>query len=188
MINEIVRKNKKNKLKMSEKFAIIIVIVSILAKCCINPADGLKFEVPRFYNQTDRQILSHLLNSNIYDLHTRPHEPTFINVSVIILTLFSPDESSLKYEVEFLLNQVWTDPRLMYDDGSSSAVASSSSSSNNYSTAVRSYPYLNALPVRELMWMPDTYFILHGEFKYPTDPMHMALKIYPNGTVLYTSR
>ena len=166
---------------MSEKFAIILVIVSLLAKCCINSADALKFEVPRFFNQTDRQILSHLLNPQIYDLHVRPHEPTFVNVSVVILTLFSPDESSLKYEVEFLLNQIWTDPRLMYDDGSSSEPSKDDS-------RLKIYPYLNALPVRESMWMPDTYFILHGEFKYPTDPMHMALKIYPNGTVLYTSR
>lgn len=90
------------------------------------------------------------------------------------MTLFSPDESSLKYEVEFLMNQVWTDPRLQYDDEGR-------------------HSYLNALPVRQSMWMPDTYFILHGEFKYPItsepiDPMHMALKIHPNGTVLYTSR
>lgn len=177
--------------KMNEKFAITLVIVSLLAKCCINSANALKFEVPKFYNRTDRQILSHLLNPQIYDLHVRPHDPTFINVSVVILTLFSPDESSLKYEVEFLLNQVWTDQRLMYDDASSESSTSdpnSDSSSSYSSTSIKRYPYLNALPVRESMWMPDTYFILHGEFKYPTDPMHMALKIYPNGTVLYTSR
>lgn len=96
-------------------------------------------------------------------------EQSVVNVSVILLTLFSPDESSLKYEVEFLMNQVWKDPRLEFDD-------------------IGRHSYLNALPVRETLWMPDTYFILHGEFKYPTDPIHMALKIFPNGTVLYTTR
>lgn len=92
-----------------------------------------------------------------------------VNVSVLLLTLSSPDESSLKYEVEFLLNQFWSDPRLAFDDGGL-------------------HNYLNALSYRELMWIPDTYFILHGEFKYPVDPVHMALKVYPNGTILYTTR
>lgn len=114
-------------------------------------------------------VLFLLLSFDMISTHDTPEERSLVNVSVILLTLFSPDESSLKYEVEFLMNQVWTDPRLRYDDHGR-------------------YSYLNALPVRESMWMPDTYFILHGEFKYPTEPVHMALKIFPNGTVLYTSR
>lgn len=112
------------------------------------------------------EVISMRISYNFYCLFPAN---SLVNVSVILLTLFSPDESSLKYEIEFLMNQVWTDPRLQFDDEGR-------------------HIYLNALPVREAMWMPDTYFILHGDFKYPIDPMHMALKIYPNGTVLYTSR
>ncbi|RWS14953.1 glutamate-gated chloride channel-like protein, partial [Dinothrombium tinctorium] len=98
--------------------------------------------------------------------------PTNVNVSVLLLTISSPDESSLKYEVEFLLFQTWEDKRLCY-------------------APERNPRYLNALHLREDLWMPDTYFILHGEFKEfrgPADPVHMALKIYPNGTVVYVTR
>ncbi|KAI1290240.1 Glutamate-gated chloride channel [Halotydeus destructor] len=87
----------------------------------------------------------------------------------MLLSLSSPDESSLKYEVEFLLNHVWHDPRLQYQDGGR-------------------HKYLNALAARNSVWIPDTYFIMHGEFKYPVEPVHMALKVYPNGTLLYTTR
>ncbi|RWS06328.1 Glutamate-gated chloride channel-like protein, partial [Dinothrombium tinctorium] len=97
------------------------------------------------------------------------NELTTVNVSVLLLTISSPDESSLKYEVEFLLFQRWIDKRLRFNDDSN-------------------HTYLNALAHKNKLWMPDTYFILHGEFKDfkgPVDPVHMALKIYPNGTVLY---
>ncbi|CAG2164500.1 unnamed protein product [Oppiella nova] len=53
------------------------------------------------------------------------------------------------------------------------------------------HKYLNALMHAEMLWMPDTYFIKHGEFKYPLDrfdPIHISLKIYPNGTVIYVTR
>lgn len=92
-----------------------------------------------------------------------------VNVSAMLLTVSSPDESSVKYEVEFLLYQEWFDHRLQFDDN-------------------KTHPYLNGLTHRELIWKPDTYFIKHGEVKQPIDPVHMALKIYPNGTVLYIFR
>ncbi|RWS20533.1 glutamate-gated chloride channel-like protein, partial [Leptotrombidium deliense] len=100
------------------------------------------------------------------------NEVTTVNVSVLLLTISSPDESSLKYEVEFLLFQKWIDKRLCYME------------QNNPK-------YLNALSFREQIWMPDTYFLLHGEFKEfkgPADPVHMELKIYPDGTVAYVTR
>lgn len=98
---------------------------------------------------------------------------TPVNVSVLILTLSSPDESSVKYEIEFLMHQTWFDQRLQFNDN-------------------KAHTYLNALMHSEMLWMPDTYFIKHGEFKYPVDhfhdPVHMSLKIFPNGTVAYTTR
>lgn len=111
-----------------------------------------------------------------------------VNVSVLLLSLASPDESSLvsciltklftlfiyipillfvtflccyyifflyihifllkfqKYEVEFLLQQQWYDPRLRYSNQSH-------------------YEYLNAIHHHEDIWLPDTYFIMHGDFK-----------------------
>lgn len=157
-------------LPQSCSHSLLLVVLTFLA-ILVKSSESMKLAIPRFFNQTDRSILTHLLTAESYNKHLRPHEgkPSLVNVSVILLTLFSPDESSLKYEVEFLMHQVWTDSRLRFDDEGR-------------------YSYLNALPVKDNMWIPDTYFILHGEFKYPTEPNDMALKIYPNGTVLYTRR
>lgn len=122
-----------------------------------------------------------------------------MNVSVLLLSLASPDESSLvtehfhlrfiygaypaqnvhafptralrsqKYEVEFLLQQQWYDPRLRYSNRSQ-------------------YEYLNAIHHYDDIWLPDTYFIMHGDFKDPLIPVHFALRIYRNGTVNYLMR
>lgn len=74
-----------------------------------------------------------------------------------------------KYEVEFLLQQQWYDPRLRYANQSK-------------------YEYLNAIHHHEDIWLPDTYFIMHGDFKDPIIPMHFALRIYRNGTINYLMR
>jgi hypothetical protein len=120
-----------------------------------------------------------------------------VNVSVLLLSLASPDESSLvsfrfifmainiitienfpfsfayqqKYEVEFLLQQQWYDPRLQF---------------SNESNFV--FEYLNAIHHYNDIWLPDTYFIMHGDFKDPIVPMHFALRIYRNGTINYLMR
>ncbi|XP_017478251.1 PREDICTED: uncharacterized protein LOC108368024 isoform X1 [Rhagoletis zephyria] len=101
----------------------------------------------------------------------RPHNrgTLTVNVNVLLLSLASPDESSLKYEVEFLLNQQWNDPRLQYGNKSH-------------------YDFLNALHHHDSIWTPDTYFIMHGDFKDPIIPMHFALRIYRNGTITYAMR
>ncbi|XP_035731045.1 glutamate-gated chloride channel-like isoform X17 [Vespa mandarinia] len=112
--------------------------------------------------------------------HTAPHNHSSlltprrkgtltVNVSVLLLSLASPDESSLKYEVEFLLQQQWFDPRLRYSNRSR-------------------YEFLNAIHHYDKIWLPDTYFIMHGDFKDPLIPVHFALRIYRNGTVNYLMR
>lgn len=74
-----------------------------------------------------------------------------------------------KYEVEFLLQQQWFDPRLKYSNKSE-------------------YEFLNAIHHHKDIWLPDTYFIMHGDFKDPLIPVHFALRIYRNGTVSYLMR
>uniref|UniRef100_T1D1Q6 Putative glutamate-activated chloride channel n=1 Tax=Cupiennius salei TaxID=6928 RepID=T1D1Q6_CUPSA len=123
----------------------------------------------KFLGFSDKQILDYLLDKSRYDKRMRPTDFTVVNVTVLLLTLSSPDESSLKYEVEFLLHQKWYDPRLRFDDGGK-------------------HRYLNGLLHTEHIWLPDTYFIKHGEFKYPLIPIHIALRIYPNGSVIYSIR
>ncbi|XP_053674547.1 gamma-aminobutyric acid receptor subunit alpha-4 [Anopheles nili] len=150
--------------------------------------------------KSDKEILDHLLTNERYDKRLLPpvddadfccgmHTPEMakhipdmrvpgrpqnrgtltVNVSVLLLSLASPDESSLKYEVEFLLQQQWYDPRLRYANQSQ-------------------YEYLNAIHHHEDIWLPDTYFIMHGDFKDPIIPMHFALRIYRNGTINYLMR
>uniref|UniRef100_T1D1W5 Putative glutamate-activated chloride channel n=1 Tax=Cupiennius salei TaxID=6928 RepID=T1D1W5_CUPSA len=126
-------------------------------------------EIPKFDSETDKQILDVILDRKRYDSRMRPSNYTLVNVTVLLLSLSSPDESSLKYEVEFLLHQSWEDPRLRYDDNGK-------------------YRYLNAISHHQGLWTPDIYFIKHGEFKAPLAQVHMALKIYNNGSVRYITR
>ncbi|XP_055627499.1 glutamate-gated chloride channel isoform X25 [Toxorhynchites rutilus septentrionalis] len=121
--------------------------------------------------KSDKEILDHLLKGSRYDKRLLPpvDGSLTVNVSVLLLSLASPDESSLKYEVEFLLQQQWYDPRLRYADQSQ-------------------YEFLNAIHHHEDIWLPDTYFIMHGDFKDPIIPMHFALRIYRNGTINYLMR
>ncbi|KAG6459077.1 hypothetical protein O3G_MSEX011182 [Manduca sexta] len=121
--------------------------------------------------KSDKEILDNLLKNTRYDKRLLPPVDGVltVNVSVLLLSLASPDESSLKYEVEFLLQQQWYDPRLRYSNQSH-------------------YDYLNAIHHHEDIWLPDTYFIMHGDFKDPIIPMHFALRIYRNGTINYLMR
>ncbi|XP_058831265.1 gamma-aminobutyric acid receptor subunit alpha-4 isoform X19 [Topomyia yanbarensis] len=121
--------------------------------------------------KSDKEILDHLLKGSRYDKRLLPpvDGSLTVNISVLLLSLASPDESSLKYEVEFLLQQQWYDPRLRYANHSQ-------------------YEFLNAIHHHEDIWLPDTYFIMHGDFKDPIIPMHFALRIYRNGTINYLMR
>ncbi|KAG7200510.1 hypothetical protein KM043_001074 [Ampulex compressa] len=121
--------------------------------------------------KSDKEILDNLLLSTRYDKRLLPpvQGTLTVNVSVLLLSLASPDESSLKYEVEFLLQQQWYDPRLRYSNQSR-------------------YEFLNAIHHYNDIWLPDTYFIMHGDFKDPLIPVHFALRIYRNGTVNYLMR
>ncbi|XP_020300471.1 glutamate-gated chloride channel isoform X5 [Pseudomyrmex gracilis] len=132
---------------------------------------GLTNQSSIFFNNPVNQ------NKNQNNNHYTPHQylrnhlrgTLTVNVSVLLLSLASPDESSLKYEVEFLLQQQWYDPRLRYSNRSR-------------------YEFLNAIHHYEDIWLPDTYFIMHGDFKDPIIPVHFALRIYRNGTVNYLMR
>ncbi|XP_076253041.1 pH-sensitive chloride channel 1 isoform X17 [Rhynchophorus ferrugineus] len=121
--------------------------------------------------KSDKEILDNLLRATRYDKRLLPpvRGSLTVNVSVLLLSLASPDESSLKYEVEFLLQQQWYDPRLRYSNQSQ-------------------YSYLNAIHHHDDIWLPDTYFIMHGDFKDPLIPVHFSLRIYRNGSVNYLMR
>jgi len=87
----------------------------------------------------------------------------------VLFTLSSPDESSLKYDVEFLLEQEWYDSRLIFPNQTA-------------------YSVLNGIHHQSDIWLPDTNFHMHGDFKHTQRPTRFALKIYRNGRVEYTTR
>ncbi|XP_046423060.1 pH-sensitive chloride channel 1 isoform X11 [Neodiprion pinetum] len=146
--------------------AIICILTLTLTLATLAHADDIFEE-----GKSDKEILDNLLLSTRYDKRLLPpvQGTLTVNVSVLLLSLASPDESSLKYEVEFLLQQQWYDPRLRYSNRSS-------------------YEFLNAIHHHNDIWLPDTYFIMHGDFKDPLIPVHFALRIYRNGTVNYLMR
>ncbi|XP_070494348.1 glutamate-gated chloride channel subunit beta-like isoform X1 [Chironomus tepperi] len=153
------------------------ILSSILVLCylpiLVNAEENSAIQQLPFFpeGKSDKEILDQLLQKSNYDKRILPpvSGTLTVNVSVLLLSLASPDESSLKYEVEFLLQQQWYDPRLKYSNQSF-------------------YEYLNAIHHHEDMWLPDTYFIMHGDFKDPIVPMHFALRIYRNGTINYLMR
>ncbi|KAK7872060.1 hypothetical protein R5R35_004554 [Gryllus longicercus] len=149
------------------------VFLLLWQACTAEIYDGFHFSYDGFADggKSDKEILDELLKSSRYDKRLRPpvRGTLTVNVSVLLLSLASPDESSLKYEVEFLLQQQWFDPRLQYSNKSK-------------------FEFLNAIHHHEDVWLPDTYFIMHGDFKDPLIPVHFALRIYRNGTVNYLMR
>lgn len=52
----------------------------------------------------------------------------------------------------------------------------------------RRKPYLDALHHWGRVWVPDVYFVKHGDFRSNLDPVNVALRIFPNGTVYFTTR
>jgi len=52
----------------------------------------------------------------------------------------------------------------------------------------RRRPYLNALHHWGKVWVPDVYYVKHGDFRSNLDPVHIALRIFPEGSVSYTTR
>ncbi|XP_076321992.1 glutamate-gated chloride channel-like [Tachypleus tridentatus] len=145
------------------KNAFKVLFLLLIGQGVIHTGDGWST------NRTDKQILDSLLEDAKYDHRVRPSDLTCINVSVVLLSLSSPDESSLEYDVEFLVHQMWYDPRLIYNN-------------------TGRYQYLNALKHFQNIWTPDTYFINHGKLKEPLIPINIALQVYPNGRVCYTQR
>lgn len=109
--------------------------------------------------------------SLLHQAQTPAHRVCFPSLFYFFfLSLHRPSPiTAQKYEVEFLLQQQWFDPRLRYANQSQ-------------------YEYLNAIHHHEDIWLPDTYFIMHGDFKDPIIPMHFALRIYRNGTINYLMR
>lgn len=150
------------------------VLLCTVSLCMIGSAysnSSYAPEPPAYSGLSDKEILDLLVHTQRYDRRIKPPASGAlrVNISVVLLSLSSPDESSLHYEVEFLMHQKWTDPRLAHRTGPNT-------------------PFLNALHHHSDIWKPDIFFIKHGTFKENLNPSNIALKIFSNGTVLYSMR
>lgn len=164
-----------NKLRMAYLPAVIAVVhcfLLFIPQLATAKSNSSSPHLPSYYKGlSDNEILDLLVHTQRYDRRIKPPSPTAlrVNISVVLLSLSSPDESSLHYEVEFLMHQKWIDPRLAHSNGDQ-------------------YPFLNALYHNGDIWKPDIYFIKHGTFKENLNPSNIALKVFANGTVLYSMR
>lgn len=74
-----------------------------------------------------------------------------------------------KYDIEFLLQQEWYDSRLRYPNQTTFSV-------------------LNGIHHQSDIWLPDTNFHMHGDFKPTQRPIRFTLHVYGDGRVEYTTR
>ncbi|XP_071521650.1 glycine receptor subunit alpha-4 [Panulirus ornatus] len=151
-----------------ETLCLLAMMTIFCCCCCSTPVHATEF----FMESSDKEILDFLLHKSRYDLRIRPpvkEGPLRVNMSVLLLSLSSPDESSLIYEVELLLHQDWYDPRLQHNDAGR-------------------HEYLSGMHHLNDIWLPDTYFIMRGEFKQDLSQDIIALKICRDGKVSYTIR
>jgi len=121
-------------------------------------------------DKNDREILDILTHGTRYDKRNKPPQQHIgVNISVLLLSLSSPSESSLTYEIEFLMHQKWIDHRLAH----------------NHTIENRNALY--ALSHHRQIWKPDIFLVKHGSYK-GINPSEVSLRIFGNGTVLYTMR
>lgn len=74
-----------------------------------------------------------------------------------------------KYDVEFLLQQEWYDSRLQFPNQTS-------------------FDVLNGIHHQGDIWLPDTNFHMHGDFKPSQRPIRFTLKVHRDSRVEYTTR
>jgi len=90
------------------------------------------------------------------------------------------------------MNLVWRDSRLKYVMYNSSDPPPTYSPDIHEAIPMRANPrrrdYLDALHHFAKVWVPDVYFVKHGDFRTNLDPNHIALRIFQNGTVSFTTR
>ncbi|ODM96097.1 Glutamate-gated chloride channel [Orchesella cincta] len=97
-----------------------------------------------------------------------------------------------KYEVEFLMHLVWYDARLRHQITNTTSpppiYAPKIHEAIPMRTNVQRRQYLDALHHWGRVWVPDVYYVKHGDFRSNLDPVNVALRIFPNGTVSFTTR
>jgi len=90
------------------------------------------------------------------------------------------------------MHLVWYDGRLKHQIFNSSSPPPTYSPDVHDAIPLRANPqrrqYLDALHHFDRVWVPDVYFVKHGDFRSNLDPINVALRIFPNGTINFTTR
>ncbi|KAL3083922.1 hypothetical protein niasHT_036493 [Heterodera trifolii] len=129
----------------------------------------------------DQQILGQLLRN--YDRRVRPPieagaNETAVRVSVNILVrmLSNIDVVDMEYSLQITFREQWVDRRLAY-----AQIGPQMSPSPP--------KFLTVPHVKARIWLPDTFFPTEKDaHRHMVDTENMFVRIYPNGTVLYSSR
>jgi len=90
------------------------------------------------------------------------------------------------------MHLVWFDARLRHSINNSTSLPPTYSPLIHEAIPIRTNPqrreYLDALHHWGRVWVPDVYYVKHGDFRSNLDPVNVALRIFPNGTVSFTTR
>uniref|UniRef100_A0A915NNN1 Glutamate-gated chloride channel n=1 Tax=Meloidogyne floridensis TaxID=298350 RepID=A0A915NNN1_9BILA len=128
------------------------------------------------------EILDELLKN--YDLsRIRPPIEADLNetavrvrVNILVRMLSKIDVVNMEYTIQITFREQWLDRRLNY--------------LNHVFTPPRPLPPFLVVPhVKARIWFPDTFFPTEkSAHRHMIDTENMLVRIYPNGTVLYSSR
>ncbi|CAI4229423.1 unnamed protein product [Auanema sp. JU1783] len=123
-------------------------------------------------------IIQNLIKTS-YDRRIRPpnindkgeNKPVNVETNAYIRSFSNIDFVKMQYDVQLTFRQAWHDSRLAY----------------NYRNG--KIPKFMIITRDDLIWKPDTFFLNEkNAFRHNIDSPNMLLRIYANGSVLYSQR
>uniref|UniRef100_A0A914GQ53 Uncharacterized protein n=1 Tax=Globodera rostochiensis TaxID=31243 RepID=A0A914GQ53_GLORO len=127
----------------------------------------------------DQQILGELLRN--YDRRIRPPAEAGTNavrvsVNILVRMLSNIDVVDMEYSLQITFREQWVDRRLAY-------------AQMGHQMSPPPPKFLTVPYVKTRIWLPDTFFPTEkAAHRHMVDTENMFVRIYPNGTVLYSSR
>ncbi|KAI6204189.1 Glutamate-gated chloride channel subunit beta [Aphelenchoides besseyi] len=140
-----------------------------------------KFNATRALSSIQKSNLDQLLQMmlNGYDKNERPPAanssvgPVLVRVNIMIRMLSKIDVVNMEYGMQITLREQWLDRRLAYDKYNLTA-----------KPAFLTVPFLASS-----IWVPDSFFPNEkAGHRHLIDTENMFIRIFPNGTVLYSVR
>ncbi|XP_064609622.1 glycine receptor subunit alpha-2-like [Liolophura sinensis] len=119
------------------------------------------------------ELIDQLLKQKGYNRLVRPgedsHTPTPVTIDVMVHMISSISEINMEFATDIYYRQRWRDSRLAFEDFNK--------------TLNLGYSRI------ESIWYPDIYFpSLKGGYRHDLTSPNILLRLYPDGTVLYSQR